>query len=175
MCQLCCGFLLIALMAGCRGDNRITIFEMIYPNIQFEMPAGLTGTLPRVFEQDGLRTNFRAYLQEFNVDTSQIAGIEPISATLSSLNGERFNFLREISIRICDARSEGCNAVEEVFYLDNMQNQRIGDEVRLLPSLIDAERILSQDRFKLEIWFFFFGTSPTSIPMKLDLRFDAVE
>lgn len=166
---------LILLLTNCRKDNRQTLFEMIYPNILFEMPAGLTGSLPRVFEQNGLRTNFRAYLNEFDVDTALITGIEPISATLTALTDERFDFLREVSIRICAAESASCNIAEEVFYLDNMQNQRIGSELRLLPSLINAERILTQERFKVEVWFYFFGVSPSTIPIKMDLRFDAVQ
>jgi hypothetical protein len=148
---------------------------MIYPNIVFEMPAGLTGSLPRVFEQNGLRTNFRAYLTEFNVDTALITGIEPISASLTALTGERFDFLREVSVRICDAESASCNIAEEVFYLDKIQTQRVGSELRLLPTLINAERILSQERFKLEVWFYFYGVSPATIPIKMDLRFDAVQ
>jgi hypothetical protein len=148
---------------------------MIYPNILFDMPAGLAGSLPRVFEVNGLQTNYRAYLNEFSVDTALITGIEPISAILTALTDERFDFLREVSVRICDADSPSCNVAEEVFYLDNIQNQRIGSELRLLPTLINAERVLSQDRFKLEVWFYFFGVSPSTIPIKLDLRFDAVE
>lgn len=167
--------MLVLLLSTCRQDNRQTLFEMIYPNIVFEMPAGLTGSLPRVFEQNGLRTNFRAYLNEFNVDTALITGIEPISATLAALTDERFDFLREVSIRICDAESASCNVAEEVFYLDNIQNQRVGSELRLLPTLINAERVLTQERFKLEVWFYFFGVSPSTIPIKLDLRFDAVQ
>lgn len=167
--------LLLLLLTTCRKDNRQRLFEMIYPNITFEMPAGLTGSLPRVFEQNGLRTNFRAYLTEFNVDTALITGIEPISASLMALTGERFDFLREVSVRICDAESASCNIAEEVFYLDKIQTQRVGSELRLLPTLINAERILSQERFKLEVWFYFYGVSPATIPIKMDLRFDAVQ
>jgi hypothetical protein len=148
---------------------------MIYPNIIFEMPAGLTGSLPRVFALDDLRTNFRAYLAENNMDTSRIRAIEPISATLEALSNERFDFLREVSIRICAETSASCNIAEEVFYLDKIQNQRVGSELRLLPTLINAERVLSRDRFKLEVWFSFFGVSPSTIPIKMDLRFDAIE
>lgn len=165
----------LMLLTTCRQDNRQKLFEMIYPNILFDMPAGLTGSLPRVFEMNGMRTNFRAYLNEFSVDTALITGIEPISATLRALTDERFDFLREVSIRICEAESASCNIAEEVFYLDNIQNQRIGSELRLLPTLINAERVLTQERFKLEVWFYFFGVSPSSIPIKMDLRFDAVQ
>lgn len=167
--------MLVLLLSTCRKDNRLKLFEMIYPNILFEMPAGLTGSLPRVFEENGLRTNFRTYINEFNVDTALITGIEPISATLAALTDERFDFLREVSIRICPAESASCNVAEEVFYLDNIQNQRVGSELRLLPTLINAERVLTQERFKLEVWFYFFGVSPSNIPIKLDLRFDAVQ
>lgn len=163
------------LLTTCRSDNRKILFEMLYPNILFDMPAGLTGSLPRVFEIDNLQTNFRAYLREFNVDTAMIKGIEPISASLVALSGEDFDFLREVSVRICYEDSPSCNIAEEVFYLDKIQNQRVGSELRLLPTLINPERILSKEFFKIEVWFYFYGVSPSTIPIKMDLRFDAVE
>lgn len=167
--------LLVAILSTCRADNRRTLFEMVFPNLTFEMPAGLTGTLPRVFTFDDLRTNYQSYITQFNIDTSLITGIEPITATLEALSNERFDFLLEVSIRICPETSASCNAAEEVFYLDNIPSQRVGSELRLLPSLPNAQRVLSRDRFKLEIWFSFFGVSPSSIPIKLDLRFDAIQ
>lgn len=166
--------LLVGLVLGCRNDRRRTLFEMIYPNILFEIPAGLGGGLPRVFELEDLRTNFREYLQTNNTDTSFVAGIEPVSANLIALDGERFDFLREVSIRICKNTAEPCNMTDEVFYLDRIQETRIGNELRLLPTLIDAERILAGDRFKLEVWFYLFGTTPATIPIRMDLRFDAL-
>lgn len=167
--------LLLVILTTCRQDNRLTLFEMVFPNLTFEMPAGLTGTLPRVFTFDDLRTNYQSYLNDFNADTALIAGIEPISATIEALSNERFDFLREVSIRICPETSASCNVAEEVFYLDNIQNERTGSQLRLLPTLINAEQVLSRDRFKLEVWFTFFGVSPSAIPIKMDLRFDAIQ
>lgn len=167
--------LFVVLLSTCRGDNRRTLFEMVFPNLTFEMPAGLTGTLPRVFTFDDLRTNYQSYITEFNTDTSLITGIEPITATLEALSNERFDFLLEVSVRICPETNATCNAAEEVFYLDNIPGQRVGSELRLLPSLPNAKRVLSRDRFKLEVWFSFFGVSPASIPIKMDLRFDAIQ
>ena len=167
--------LLVAIMSTCRQDNRQTLFEMVFPNLTFEMPAGLTGNLPRVFTFDDLRTNYQAYLTEFNVDTSLITGIAPVSATIEALSNERFDFLREVSIRACPEVNQTCNAAEEVFYLDKIQNQRVGSRLQLLPSIPNAQRVLSRDRFKLEVWFTFFGVSPATIPIRMDLRFDAVQ
>jgi len=147
---------------------------MVYPNFLFDIPAGLTGSLPRVFTLDDLRTNFQEYLRNNNTDTSFVKGIEPISANLIALDGQPFDFLQEVSIRICSNTLAQCSASDEVFYLDRIQSNRITNELQLLPTLIDAERILSQDRFKLEVWFYFFGVSPSTIPVKMDLRFDAL-
>ena len=148
---------------------------MVYPNILFDIPAGLTGSLPRVFTLEDLRTNYRDYLQTNNTDTSLIRGIEPISATLVALDGQPFDFLQEVSVRICANSDAPCTASDEVFYLDRIQSERYTSELRLLPTLIDAERILSQERFKMEVFFFLFGVSPSTIPAKLDLRFDALQ
>ena len=160
---------------SCRGDNGVTLFEMVYPNITFDMPAGLAGNLPRAFSLDDLRTNFEAYIIENNIDTAFIDRIEPTAATLIALDDVRFDFLSEISVRICDAGSATCTVRDEVFYIDNLFNDRPRSELRLLPSLINAKRQLTQRRFKLEVWFRFVGVSPSVIPIRLDMQFNAVE
>ncbi|MEO0340532.1 MAG: hypothetical protein AAF242_15145, partial [Bacteroidota bacterium] len=64
---------------------------------------------------------------------------------------------------------------DEVFYIDNLFNDRPRSELRLLPSLINAEKKLSQRRFKLEVWFRFSGISPSVIPIRLDMQFNAIQ
>ena len=76
--RVVCFLLLGSVLLGCRGDNRLTIFEMVFPNITFDLPAGLTGSLPRVFAIDDLRTNYQRYLRDNNTDTALIQGIEPV-------------------------------------------------------------------------------------------------
>ena len=66
--------------------------------------------------------------------------------------------------------------VDEVFYLEyeDILAQQGRRDLRLIPTLINAKRILSEERFKLEVWFNFDFVTPASISTRLDMSFDAV-
>ncbi len=166
--------LLVGLFFGCQRDSRDRIFEMVYPNIRFEIPAGLSPGLPRVFEIDNFATDFAFYRNEFQTDTSAIAGISPFSARFQSFLGEEFDFLQEVSVRICTAGTSACTPADEVFFIDNLQNENVGNQVRLLPNdLRNVEQLMSQERVKLEIVFFLLRPSPQSIDTQFEMVFEA--
>ena len=169
-------FFLLFILLGCTKDNRVRLFEMVFPNIVFEIPAGVGGSaIPQVYELDNLQSNIRFYLNQSGLDTSVITGISPVAANLTAIdNNAEYDFLREVSIRICPRGSATCSPAEEVFYIDNLIG-REGTQLRLLPTLINARRMLVQDRFKLEILFFFRDITPTRIRTRLDMSFEAVQ
>jgi hypothetical protein len=166
---------LLLIAVGCPKDNRIRLFEMFYPNIVFELPAGLSATLPRVYEIPGIATNFEAFLKNSGLNKDLIAGITPYSARISSLDpGLRYDFLREVSIRICATGTKPCTPADEVFYLDRLQ-RREDDRIDLLPTLRNVKPLLSGQAFKLEVVFFLDVASPYNIESKLDLFFEAIK
>ena len=162
-------------MCACRKDERERLFDLVYPNIPFDLPAGLpSGLVPRALVQDGFSSNLRFYLNTYQTDTSAIAGIFPFSASIRALDGSNLNFFQEISVRICPQGTASCTQADEVFYIDNLQQSRIGSQIRLLPTLINAKRHFTKERFKLEVWFFLQFPSPRAIPCRLDMTFEAV-
>jgi hypothetical protein len=166
--------LLIGLLA-CQRDERERLFELVYPNTPFEIPAGLSpGLVPRALVLDGFTSNLRFYLDAHNTDTSAIAGIFPFSATIRSLDGTDLDFIREVSVRMCPLGSGACTQAEEVFYINDLQINRVGSQIRLLPTLINAKRHFVRERFKLEVWFFLYQPSPFAIPCRLEMAFEAV-
>jgi hypothetical protein len=169
-------FVAMALLAvACRKDERERLFDLVYPNIPFELPAGLPpGLIPRALVLDGFSSNLRYYLDTYNTDTSAIAGIFPYAASIRSLDGSDLDFFEEISVRICPQGSTSCTQADEVFYIDNLQQNRTGFQVRLLPTLINARRHFYKERFKLEVWFFLRFPSPRIIPCRLEMQFEAV-
>lgn len=167
----------LLLLMGCQGDQRVVLFEIIYPNIVFEIPAGLSASaIPQVLDLDNFASNIDAYLREHNLSIEEVDAIRPTSATLLAINNNAdYDFLGGISIRICPRNTESCREAEEVFYLEGRDlYQRAGSRVELLPTLINAKRQLQEQRFKLEIWLFLNEISPTSISSRLDLQFEAV-
>ncbi len=162
-------------LASCQKDQRERIFEMDYPNIPFSIPAGLSpGPVPRALVLDDFSSNLRYYLTTYNTDTSAIGAILPLSANIRALDDTDLDFIQEVSVRICPQGSNSCTPADEVFYINDLQRNRIGSQIRLLPTLVNAKRNLSKERFKLEIWFYLYDLSPYSIPCRLDMRFEAV-
>jgi len=166
-------FLLLVLGLACQRDTGQRLFEMVYPNTRFVIPAGLSATLPRVFEER-VSTNIEFYLNQNMVDTAQIRAINPFSATLRSLDNQDYDYIREISVRACPDEGDPCTVADEIFYIDNIVN-RAGREVRLLPTLKNARPILLKPQFKLEIIFFFAFTTPYSVESQFDMVFEVVE
>ncbi len=161
------------LMITCQRDTGQRLFEMVYPNTQFTIPAGLSASLPRAFEQR-VSSNIDFYLSENLVDTVSIRAINPYSATMRSLDNEDYDYIREISVRVCPDGPEPCTLADEVFYIDNIVN-RAGREVRLLPTLKNARPILLEPRFKLEILFYFAYTTPYAVDSQFDMVFEVIE
>lgn len=171
-------FLLILLFTTCKKDKRERLFEIQIPNITFDIPAGLSGVLPRVFELDNLTTGTIALAKNANVDTALITEIRPVAATLSSIQGNGdYSFLREVAIRVCRSKSQQCFSTDEAFNIVYNDDRRIGSRINLNPSLPNLRRTLIRDRFKLEILFYVKSgaVSPTAISTRLDMVFEAVK
>lgn len=165
--------LLLLFMFSCTRERGERLFEMVYPNTRFVIPAGLSSALPRVFE-DRVVSSISFYLDENMVDSSRIVAINPFSATLRSLDNTDFDFVNEISVRVCPDGPEPCTFADEVFYIDDLLN-RAGDQVRFLPTLRNVRKIMLQERFKMEIVFFFAFTTPFTVDSQFDMVFEAVE
>lgn len=164
-----------ALLFACKRDERQRVFEMNYPNITFTIPAGLApGVIPKTLVLDDFSSNLRYYLETYKTDTSALAAIQPFSAQISALDFSDLDFINEISVRMCPQGSASCTRAEEIFYIDRLGLERVGPQIKLLPTLIDAKRLLAKDRFKLEIWFYLYRVSPQTIPCRLEMSFEAV-
>jgi len=164
----------IGLFFSCQQDSRERLFEMVYPNITFELPAGLSNATPWAFEQESRSTNINFFLDNNAADTSVVEGILPLSARITSLDsGFGYDFVEEISVRICEEGRALCTPADEVFYIDDLRG-RAGQSVDLLPSLRNARRDLVRNRYRLEIVFFFRLSTPYSVRSRLDMSFEAV-
>ncbi|MDX1939120.1 MAG: hypothetical protein SFU99_01130 [Saprospiraceae bacterium] len=170
---ICC--VIILFLLSCRGDERERIFDMLYPNINFELPAGLSAAINWAYEIESVASNISFYLNENKVDTALIAGINPVSARITSLDGGfEYDFVEEISIRICNDGRTPCTPADEVFYIDDLRG-RAKQTINLLPSLRNAEKSLTRNRFRLDVVFFFRYSTPYSVASRLDMTFEAVK
>ena len=170
----CIAVLLTCLLLGCRKDSGDFIFEMVYPDINFEIPAGLGTFSAYVFEVDEMNSNIDFYLSSNSLDTAAILAINPSFARIQALDpGVDFEYIREISMRICPVGPEPCTAIDEVFFIDNFTVLE-GDRIDLLPSLRNAKSDLTAESFKLEVVFIFNYITPYAVPCRLDFNFQAL-
>ena len=99
------------------------LFDMRYERIDFTIPAGLNAFLPRVFEVSSMDSNIDFYLKENGIEEERIKAISPFSARLQALDNFDYDFVREISIRVCPVGSDPCTPADEVFYIDDIQRR----------------------------------------------------
>ena len=94
--------LIAGLFMGCGKDSPERLFQMFYPNIRFEIPAGLpSGAIPWALVVDNQLTQYDFYLQQNNVENEEVQAINAASATLTALDNFDFDFIFAISVRIC--------------------------------------------------------------------------
>jgi hypothetical protein len=161
------------LLFACRNDNRERLFELFYPNFQFTIPAGQSAFLPFPLGIRGVDTNIAFYLAENNIDTTMIKEMSALTARLSSVDGLNYNFLNEISIRICPDRPDPCRDADEVFYIDRLQIDRPGDDIQFLPGLRNVRDELLAEEYRLEIVFFMAFAPAFDYDSQLDMTFGA--
>lgn len=162
------------LLFTCNKDNRERLFEMLYPNFRFNVVPGGSSFLPRVVEFNSVSSNIDFYLDQSSTDPTSITGINPYSARVYSLDGNEFDFVEEISVRVCPDGPDPCTPADEAFYIDRLQN-RGDEEVELLPTLRNVKSLLSERTFKTEIVFFLSYPSPRAIESGFDMTFEAVK
>ena len=161
------------MIAACRKDNRERLFEMFYPNFRFTIPAGQSPFLPYPLGIRGVNTNIGFYLSENSTDTALINEISALSATLNAVEGLDYDFLHSISIRICDDTAEPCTDADEVFYIDRLQTDRPGEQIRLLPGLRNVKDELTAQEYRLEVVFFLAFAPAFDYETQLDMTFGA--
>lgn len=166
-CLIC-----LLLTAACRKERRERLFEMTYPNIEFQLPAGLSQFQARVFSFPSVPTDISTYLQQFSTDTSAIFAINPFYARIINDNNVDFDFLQEVSVRACPVGTE-CSAFDEVFYLDDLRNRRL-QRLDLLPTLRNVKGLFSGPAYRLDVVFFLSEISPFSLDCRLEMGFEAV-
>ena len=158
------------------SEEEPPLYTITIPIVDFEVPSALS-----VFQEhyilgnDGFPVvvNIAQQLEAAGYDLANINKILPGSARLSAnFNQVRLEFVRAMSIRVCqDIPSNGiCN--QEVFYRDPVPNDA-GFAVNLVPSAVNdiQETVLtSQLYFQLrleELW----ESPPQSFTARLEIDF----
>lgn len=170
----------LVVLSACNKDDRERLFEMFYPSpdpssLDFDIPAGLT-PYPAIHAKDfDFLTRYEYFLNTSGYDSTYVNAISSYAGRVVSLEGLDLDFVRSVSVRICDLNKEDCSPGEEVFYIDYEEIRRVADNIiQLQPSLINAKRLLSKPQARLEILFSFYYPPPFSAKCRLEMSFEAV-
>lgn len=168
-------FLFLVLILGFRctpDDNLELAFRMEYPNLNFEIPAGLNTIESHFFLISDIPTSKDFFFGDFA--NEDIKTIIPSFARLTALDGSSidYDFLFEVSIRICQPEQE-INCVREIFFRDRIPNN-IGNRLDLIPNDNNLKEILIEDDFTIEVVLVrLVNPSPNFIRTRLELGFEA--
>ena len=165
-------FLALLLLAflGCKKDEVTPGFDMIYQQ-EFSIPPGVGPFVTHHFYLKNLFTRYEALLMQAGKTDAEIVGILPVQAAIEGVFGDaNFNIVEEAILRIYQENDP--NGYIEVAYRFPTPIDP-SNRLDLIPSLADAKRIMSEDRFSIDLLLRLRNTTSEDIPVRLSLQFKA--
>ena len=162
----------------CSDDDVNVVFEMQYPNLQFNIPAGLNTIDAHFFIIRDIPTNKAAFFRDR--DESEIIEISPSTAVIRGVQGNLadYSFVDEMVIRICDDNQINESNIfqkcrREIFFREAIPFNT-GNRVDLIPNAINLKSELTQDNFTVAVVLNRLrGFSSLEMPSRLELQFQA--
>ncbi|MCB0639485.1 MAG: hypothetical protein KDC54_22820 [Lewinella sp.] len=165
--------LLVVLASGCRRDSGEPLFDLVYPPLEFNLPAGQSPFTAPTASFTNIPTNYANFLTAAGHSFDEVSGVVPLYARLTSLDGLDFGAFTAVSIRVCPITQGECTQFDEVFYLDDLYRRNIS-VLRLDPGLRNVKDLLEGDFYRMEIVFFPGEVTPYSLDIRLEYGFQAV-
>jgi hypothetical protein len=170
--------LTLLFFSNCQKDKRIRIFEMRYQNLEFEIPVGYGGgAYAMYFEFPELKTNFQNFLDQNGTDIETIGGIFPLSAKITSFDGNKYYYIQDVEIRVCSPSETNCTAqVDGVFYEEDL-NGSADNDIPLAAGLQNVKELMMGEYFRLEVVMTVNQgqITPYNQLSRLDMSFEVVE
>lgn len=162
----------------CQKDDLVVAFRMEYPNLTFDIPAGLNTLDSHFFILRSIPTNKNFFFG--NNDEASIVEITPSFARIVGLqsNLADYGFINEIVVRICqDNEVNQTNVVEkcrrEIFFREGIP-LNVGNRVDLLPNSNNLKAELTEETFTVVLVLRRLRDfSPINIPSRLEMQFQA--
>lgn len=157
-------------LAGCKKEDTTPGFDMIYQQ-DFSIPAGIGPFVTHHFYIQNLFTRYDNLLAQTGKTDADVNGILTVQASITGIFGDaNFNVVEEASLRIFEETDP--NGYIEVAYRFPTPIDP-SNTLDLIPSLADAKRIMSGDRFSIDLALRLRNTTTDDIPVRLHLQFKA--
>ena len=173
MIKYCIPFVLVLLLlSSCNKDNARVEFEIPLQNIDFEIQPGLNTFQVHYFNFDNIPTNSAELFSANNFSFENASAIVPLEGNLSALfGGADFEFIEQLSLRICDAGDFSENCGTEIFYRQPVP-LNVGNILPLVPSDISIKQYLTQDKVNIQLKIERLRESPPQfVDTRLELEF----
>lgn len=156
--------ILIVLLLGCRGDNRIELFE-VNQVVDFTIQAGLNTSDTHFYSFSSVQSAFSPELNARGMELADVASVEPKFAELSTVFAdEELDFIRQFSVRLFDPFNPDYS--REIFYLDPVPNNT-KTVMRPFPGLSDVKDLIANPSVGVEVRVAFRWVTQRSYDMRL--------
>ncbi len=159
--------LLLGGNSGCKKDEALTLFDMVYV-FNVDMPAALNTVQTHFVEFDKVPTHIESILADHGLTNADIARIEPYDGQLEVvLAPVDMSYFQEIFVEILDGQNR-----LECFYTPSVP-LNTGTRVVLVGTLADFKPLLTQSAMNMRMGFRLRQPSPSSLSFTLRLTFKA--
>ncbi|MFN0014561.1 MAG: hypothetical protein ACKVU2_08440 [Saprospiraceae bacterium] len=166
------GFLAIFLLGfvGCKKDDVSPGFDMVYQQ-EFFIPAGIGPFVTHHFYLKNISTRYQALLSQSGKTAEDIVAILPVQASLAGIFGDaNFSVVEEASLRVYQ-ESDPTGFVEMAYRFPTPIDP--SNTLDLIPSLASAKKIMTQDRFSIDLALRLRSTTTDETPVRLNLHLKA--
>lgn len=141
----------LLLITSCKKDKEEILFPFPIQDIDFSIPPTASTFQVHYFNLENVVTNHEGLFSSNNVDETSEFRIVPSESSLNVLVGNiDYDFIEQMSIRICDVGDVSENCGVEIFWRQPVP-LGVGNILDLIPSDIDVKRYLTQDKVNIQV------------------------
>lgn len=155
---------------GCKKDESAPGFDMLYQQ-EFVIPPGLGPFVTHHFYLQNLSTRYLALLDQHGKTDVDIKSVLTAQAALVGIFGDAdFSLVEEASLRVYQESDPNGDIEAAYRFPTPIERSNVLD---LIPSLANSRKIMTKDRFSIDLALRLRGTTPDEMAVRLNLQFRA--
>ncbi len=159
------------LFSGCKKEEDLPGFDMQYQQ-EFTMQAGLGAFVTHHFYFKNLPTRYNSLLTQFGKTDEDIKRILPAQAQLVGVFGDAdFSVIEEAVLRVY-SESDPAGILEVAYRFPTPIDP--SNTFDIIPGLADAKKIMSRERFSIDLALRLRNITQDETPVRMSLKFKAV-
>lgn len=169
---LAIAFSILLLLNACNDDN-VNVVRILPYTLSWEVPAGLNNFDTHFFEFNRIDNRASEFFGS-ELPLSEVKSVRARRADLVLL-GNNINFDEVRSVEVWIYSDQDNEKDYEVFYTLDLRNRSGRQAISLIPSLSDISDLYVDDSFTIEVRINFWTVSSTSLPVRMEWEFEAIQ